>query len=717
MRVAEKVVANRHELEEAVGQYWTGQVPEVMVNFLSQHGVDVESSWQETQIREAVWSFIKGLADQELLQLVADCDAQSAVDPARRESPLRGSGDDAGTPVITTGNSDGVDLQFLEPDCILVKRNPRKNFDAAKLEELAASIRRHGLIQPLLVNLIEGHYELVAGERRLRAAKQIGLPVVKCHVITVSRDEASQLQLLENLHRADLTPLEEAEACAELILRHRLTHESLAEKLGKSPAWVRERLTLRELPELIQEAVDGGELAIKSALSLRPYLQGPGKPVPEAVVEVAALMVDERPPGTESARWVEQRLWQESRTLEEQTSGNLDYELRYNHRPRARLFPLNVAVEGITDLPLCVNCLMRYGARSYNDTTVMRCLQPSCWERKQGTVWERMRAERQQADAEQEEAKRSRLIQQAEQAVTRQFKDQAQPPVPAAQLAGAAVSLHELAGTSTWHMDPEQKEKHLAAVEAQAQGVGFSSLAELETGLGGGHNRLSPGALKPQALAGRMAELVLRKHAGEDITQPLSSAVKSQRQGKVSTAPAIEGADPERAAALRRLAADHWPYDREEHRTDVSEYEREAYLPIASLLEHWRGQAALGASSMPAQIGEMTICVPEFSVWIRGHESGAEAAGIRTEGDHLVVSCRGGHIIVTRPVGLVYYRLRVDGSTAHRILRQQLVLPVPEANPPYHVVVTGAGGAVVRKTLLPKWLALLNRLPAVPDMA
>jgi ParB family chromosome partitioning protein len=128
---------------------------------------------------------------------------------------------------------------------------PRKVFDEAKLAELAASVGVHGLLQPIVVRRAARAFELVAGERRLRAARMAGLDRVPALV----RDVADPLEmaLIENLQREDLSPLEEAEALSALIERHGYSHREVADLLGKSRPYVSNTLALTRLPQTVKD--------------------------------------------------------------------------------------------------------------------------------------------------------------------------------------------------------------------------------------------------------------------------------------------------------------------------------------------------------------------------------------------------------------------------------------------------------------------------------
>lgn len=145
----------------------------------------------------------------------------------------------------------------VSPDLISPNpRQPRTRFDATELEELAASIREHGIIQPLVVSPAgDGQYTLIAGERRLEAARKAGL-----HVVPIILRQASDLQLLElalieNVQRADLNPLEEAEAYHHLQSDFGLSHEEIAMQVGKSRVAVTNTLRLLNLPDSVKRAL------------------------------------------------------------------------------------------------------------------------------------------------------------------------------------------------------------------------------------------------------------------------------------------------------------------------------------------------------------------------------------------------------------------------------------------------------------------------------
>lgn len=151
-----------------------------------------------------------------------------------------------------------ISIDQIKPN----RHQPRTQFDQAALEELAQSIKTHGLAQPLLVTeMAEGsQYELVAGERRLRAAKIAGLKTVPCILRRLSNRERFELALIENIQRQDLDPLEEATALDGLMREYGLTQEQVSEALGKSRSSVANILRLLKLHEDVQAALRAGQI-------------------------------------------------------------------------------------------------------------------------------------------------------------------------------------------------------------------------------------------------------------------------------------------------------------------------------------------------------------------------------------------------------------------------------------------------------------------------
>jgi ParB family transcriptional regulator, chromosome partitioning protein len=174
-----------------------------------------------------------------------------------------GGADAAGHPRARVYFQAGIEDIHPAPD------QPRKRFAEAELEELAQSIRAHGVIQPLIVRTrSDGGFLLIAGERRWRAAQRAGLQQVPVVVQDVSPRESFERALVENLQRSDLNPMEEAEAYARLVSEHGYTQEQVAERVGKERSTVANSLRLLKLPPAVREKVEEGALSMGHARAL-----------------------------------------------------------------------------------------------------------------------------------------------------------------------------------------------------------------------------------------------------------------------------------------------------------------------------------------------------------------------------------------------------------------------------------------------------------------
>lgn len=152
-----------------------------------------------------------------------------------------------------------IEISKIKPN----RYQPRRKFDEEKLEELANSIKEHGVVQPIMVRpCSDGSYELVAGERRLRACQKIKLNKIPAVVKDISEQQMIEIALIENIQRHDLNPVEEAQAYRRLMTEFKLTQEQVAEKVGKSRSLIANMLRLLNLPPEIQDLLSGGTLTI-----------------------------------------------------------------------------------------------------------------------------------------------------------------------------------------------------------------------------------------------------------------------------------------------------------------------------------------------------------------------------------------------------------------------------------------------------------------------
>lgn len=145
---------------------------------------------------------------------------------------------------------------------------PRKDFQESELASLSASIKEQGIIQPLIIRRFEDGYELVAGERRLRAAKLAGYKEVPCVIKELSETQLLEMSLVENIQRENLNPMEEADAYHRLMDEFSLTQEAVAARVGKSRPAVANFLRLRQLPQAIKKSIIDGLLSMGHARAL-----------------------------------------------------------------------------------------------------------------------------------------------------------------------------------------------------------------------------------------------------------------------------------------------------------------------------------------------------------------------------------------------------------------------------------------------------------------
>jgi ParB family chromosome partitioning protein len=161
-----------------------------------------------------------------------------------------------------------------------IKPNPKQPRQTlGDLTELAASIREKGVIEPILVRKVGGHFEIIAGERRFRAAGKAGLSEIPCIVRETTDAEMMELALVENLQRRDLSPFEEADGLKTLAEAYGYTHELMAEKLGKSRSVITETLSLASMPEDVRNLCRLADIQSKSTLLQIVRQSDPGKMV------------------------------------------------------------------------------------------------------------------------------------------------------------------------------------------------------------------------------------------------------------------------------------------------------------------------------------------------------------------------------------------------------------------------------------------------------
>ena len=185
--------------------------------------------------------------------------------PAQRKALGRGLSALLGTPDLESDRLRDIEIERIIPNA----DQPRKSFNNSSLEDLAASIKTHGVVQPIVVrSLQDGVFQIVAGERRWRAAQLAGLTRIPALVRETHEHQALELALVENVQREDLNPIDEAQAYQRLLSEFGLTQDELAERVGKRRATVANMLRLLKLPGEVQLWLQDGKLTVGHAKAL-----------------------------------------------------------------------------------------------------------------------------------------------------------------------------------------------------------------------------------------------------------------------------------------------------------------------------------------------------------------------------------------------------------------------------------------------------------------
>jgi ParB family transcriptional regulator, chromosome partitioning protein len=255
-----------------------------------------------------------------------------------------------------------VPIEFLRPN----PRNPRRHFAETELDELAASMRERGIIQPIVVRPVKGatdSYEIIAGERRWRAAQRAGLHVVPIVPLDVSDDEALQLAIIENVQRADLNPLEEAAGYQALISEFEHSQDAIAKMVGKSRSHVANTLRLLKLPQSVQAYIGEGKISAGHARMLV------GQPDPERLareiverglnVRQVEAMAQERAHASGKSVKARQRGTKDADTaaLEKRLSDALGLTVTIDHRGQGGV--LTIRYRGVEQLDEVIRRLER----------------------------------------------------------------------------------------------------------------------------------------------------------------------------------------------------------------------------------------------------------------------------------------------------------------------------------------------------------------------
>lgn len=228
-----------------------------------------------------------------------------------------------------------IDLRLISPN----PYQPRRVFNQEKLDELANSIREHGVFQPIVVKKENSNYLIVAGERRYRASLKAGLKVIPAIIRNYEENQITELSLIENLQREDLTSIEEAEAYNMLKRTMGLTHNELALKVSKSRSHITNMLGLLTLPEEVQEMVNQKEISMGHARVLSKLDN------PKRIKELAKLIVQKNL----SVRQIENLAKEEEKTITQKRQEKPNIYYNYERELKTYLgYPVNVQSKKLT---------------------------------------------------------------------------------------------------------------------------------------------------------------------------------------------------------------------------------------------------------------------------------------------------------------------------------------------------------------------------------
>ena len=240
----------------------------------------------------------------------------------------RGLGALLGDDVMKTESSGSLSLPISQVETC--SSQPRKRFDDESLQELADSISQHGIIQPLTVRkLSSGYYQIIAGERRWRAARLAGLQEVPVIVIEADDRKAAELAMIENLQREDLNPMEEAAGFQSLIESYHMTQEEAAQRVGKSRSAVTNALRLLGLTSSVRKLVEEGKLSAGHARALVP--------LPPSLQESAANAIVSGGLSVRQTEALVKRLSAEKKEAQAKDPDEVDYLAEAQNELKARL--------------------------------------------------------------------------------------------------------------------------------------------------------------------------------------------------------------------------------------------------------------------------------------------------------------------------------------------------------------------------------------------
>ena len=570
-------------------------------------------------------------------------------------------------------------IPFLEPGPEIVRLvdiepnpdNPRKNFNPEALEQLAASIRAVGILQPLVVTQIPTEsnqfprYRIVCGERRWRAAKLAGLTSVPVIVKDLADYEIQAVMLIENLQREDLDPIEEARALRVLV-DHGWKQIDLAERLGVSQPHIANRIRLLELPAEVLESISRGILTVAHGKMLLTIKRWP---------KFLKAIVDEV---------ITQDL--KAGALEDL----INREIRWSRGKWSKaLFSTYPSEESpVFDVASCDSCKDRVEASDYSDNKSPFCMRPECWGTKQSeaiNLARKQEEERAQKALDRAKAKGKKVVKLknlpeggyfASYAPEMQYVDKGKCAsceswVTAQDTGGRIVEIC---------LDPAcAKKQKAAAVRAKAQETKAETQAKIER-------------------VGAQAQRSVTAVTGPQITPELRELVKTARQ---------------QWGALRNK-------DRNATYGDAKAelaINQESLLTLEAFFSYNKARHELcaGATTQPAQLGSTIVAIPDQTIWWKGSEQPSMydrkhpilAVSVKDHG--LIVANSNGEVIDAPPEIPVYYRIEARVSPGSKIINQMMAIHTPISI----IVILGTDNCTMRKDLFARWVKLAAELPGI----
>ena len=225
---------------------------------------------------------------------------------------------------------------------------PRQNFDEDSLEELKESIRANGLITPITVRQVDGRYEIIAGERRYRACRGLGMEKMPCYILSPDEAEAAQMALVENIQRENLSAVEEAQAYVQIMRQAHLSQEQLAAQIGRSQSSVANKIRLLSLPEEVQDGIRDQKVTERHARALLKLPENEQKQAYEEVVKCGYTV-------RETEAYVDQMISREAQPP------------KTHKRQKTKGFARNIQI-GINSIAQCVKMIQKMGMNPTMET-------------------------------------------------------------------------------------------------------------------------------------------------------------------------------------------------------------------------------------------------------------------------------------------------------------------------------------------------------------